>query len=41
MSLKNEEKYASIYAVTKLRKILIFKQLFSWTGHLLYSSVFG
>ncbi len=27
--------------ITKLSKALIFLQLFSWTGHLLYSSQFG
>jgi len=41
MKLKNEEKHVSISAVKKLSKTLIFLQLFSWTGHLLYSSQFG
>jgi len=41
MSLKNKEKYVSIIAVKKLRKILIFKQILSWTGHLLSSLQFG
>jgi|GEM_PF-1087037 hypothetical protein len=41
MGLKNEEKHVSITSVNKLRKTLIYKQLLSWTGHLLFSSQFG
>jgi|TARA_B110000881_G_scaffold6724_1_gene5231 hypothetical protein len=40
MRLKNEEKYVGTTAVNKLRKTLIYKQLLSWTGHLVFSSQF-
>jgi hypothetical protein len=38
MRLKNDEKYVVTTAENKLRKTLIYKQLLSWTGHLVFSS---